>query len=442
MVTIIIASENTKEALTLCLLSIRKYTKAPYRVIVIDNSSTDGTLKLLEQFPWVKVVTISGIKMGERHGRALDIGAQKVRTKYFLAMDSDVEILDFNWLTEMLKKITENDGAFVGELAPRLRHPYWGNFKERVLPYCLLVNTEFFKKNNCSFVPQYRWGYKGYQSDVGADILHKAENSNQSYGVMDENIANKFSHYGSLTAANLFATKEWKDEFESNLNNDSKLNVSQKKEFKNFISQLIKTSKDRTGLINHRIDLIKKGPTTKTSTLFIKNSKRIKDTLKGLASRLYYLAENYFNSENYEASISKLKEAQHYTNSELNRWVMARLALTYSKNKMPGKAGKALSILTNLKPREAEILYSMGSLYKEKTDFENAEKFYKKALRAHNKQQDKFCAGAYFHLGEISLNSKKITQAIEYFGLCLKLYPTHQKASNYLAAINPIANSK
>lgn len=146
MVTIIIANENTRQALNLCLLSIRKYTKKPYRVIVADNSSTDGSLKLLKSFSRVKTLKVSGLRLGERHGKALDLAAKKVRAKYLLALDSDVEILDHNWLDSMVDKVSETDAAFAGEISPAQKTTYWGNFKERTLPYCLLVNTAFFKK--------------------------------------------------------------------------------------------------------------------------------------------------------------------------------------------------------------------------------------------------------------------------------------------------------
>ncbi len=71
MVTIIIVNENTKDALELCLLSIKKYTEYPYKVIVIDNASTDGSLDLLKKFNWVTAIGTSCLKDGEKHGGAL-----------------------------------------------------------------------------------------------------------------------------------------------------------------------------------------------------------------------------------------------------------------------------------------------------------------------------------------------------------------------------------
>ncbi len=441
MVTIIIASENTKEALHLCLLSIRKYTKAPYRVIVIDNFSTDGTLKLLEQFPWVKVVMISGIKMGERHGRALDIGVKMVRTKYFLAMDSDVEILDFNWLKDILKKAAENDAAFVGEIRPKYRGDYWGKFKERALPYCLLVKTEFFKKNNCTFVPQYRWGYR-YQSDVGADILLKTRKLNHSYGLIDENIANKLFHYENLTLANIFKDKEWKDEFEKQLGSDPRIDASKKKGYHKIVSDTIKCTKMKVELIKHRIDLMNKASKPKTRPYPAKRHVLLKPTLNEMSSQLHCIGETHFKSENYDASISRFEEAWPYAEHDLKHRIMARLALAYLRNKMPKKMEQVLRTLINLKSKSIEVMYSIGSIYKENNDFENAKKFYNKVTRACNKNQKEPCAGAYFHLGEVSLKSEKISQAIDHFEQCLKINPAHQKARHYLAAISPIAKSE
>tara|TARA_B100002003_G_C13893345_1_gene435540 strand:+ start:25 stop:699 length:675 start_codon:yes stop_codon:yes gene_type:complete len=212
MVTIIIVNENTKDALELCLLSLKKYTTYPYQVIVVDNSSSDGSLDLLKKkFLWVKVIQTSGLKIAERHGSAFKIGVQNVKSKYFLTLDSDVEILDYNWLTEMVKKIKKTQGVFYGEIFPEKNYRLWGDFSERCLPYCLLIDTDFFRKYKCSFIPElaaYGFPYK-CQKDTGADIWLKTKKNNLNYCLLEQNISNKFIHYENITVASLYQTNEW-----------------------------------------------------------------------------------------------------------------------------------------------------------------------------------------------------------------------------------------
>ncbi len=432
MVTIIIANENTREALNLCLLSLRKYTKGPYRVIVIDNSSTDGSLELLKTFNWVKTIKVSGIKLGERHGRALDLAVKKVRTKYFLALDSDVEILDHNWLSDMVKKISRKNAAFVGEVTPKQKTSYWGNFKERALPYCLLVDANFFKRNNCTFVPEYSWKHKGYQSDVGADVLLKAKKTNQPYSILDEDIKNKLFHYGSMTAANLFEDKEWKEEFKTHLKNG--LNPSQKKEIKNYITGVIKSSKKKIELINHRIGLLKKEARKKVSDY--ESTSLIKSTLNNLSLQLYHLAQKHLEFKNYKASILKFNEAQRYAAPELKYEIMAKLALAHIENKKPKSTDLLLEELENFKPKNIETLYTIGTLYKKRNDLKSAAKFFSKVVLTKKTGQEEIRNRAYYHLGEISLHMGKTSRAVDYFGLCLKSNPNHQKANQYLTNIS------
>ncbi len=431
MVTIIIANENTREALHLCLLSIQKHTQKPYRVIVVDNSSTDGSLNLLKRFSWVKTIKVSGIKLGERHGKALDLAVNKVRTKYFLALDSDVEILDHNWLDDMVAKIKKTDAAFVGEVSPKLKTAYWGNFKERALPYCLLVNTKFFKNNNCTFIPKYNWKQKTYQSDVGADILLKAKKTNSPYCILDQSLQNKFLHYGSMTAANLFENKEWEEEFEAHLNNG--LSASQKKEFRNYILHVIKSSKKKISLINHRIDLAKNNTPVEACDYTLKDTLLIKSTLNNLSSQLFCLAENYLQTKNSKASIQKLQEAIIYADPELKCQVLAKLASIYWEDKMAKNSERTLKTLINLKPKNPEVIYSIGVLFKKKNDFKSAETYFNKVVHAKKAGQEEICNRAYYHLGEIALNWGKTSRAMDFFGLCLKFNPNHQKASHYIS---------
>ncbi len=254
MVTIIIVNENTKDALELCLLSIKKYTEYPYELIVVDNSSQDGSVDLLKKFNGVKVINVSGLGIEERHGNALNIGVQYVRTEYFLTLDSDIEILDYGWLVEMVAKIKDSQGVFLGEIALANKHRIYGNYRERCLPHCLLINTKFFKENDCSFKSNYApLGAEEWQDEPGVNVLAKAREKGLHYCLMENKTKNKFFHYGSITLGNLFQTDEWKKYYSSN----SQFNNREKEDFDHFIEQTIKMKDEKIDLIKTRIKLFK-----------------------------------------------------------------------------------------------------------------------------------------------------------------------------------------
>lgn len=433
MVTIIIVNENTKDALELCLLSIKKYTEYPYKVIVIDNGSTDGSLDLLKKFNWVKAIGTTCIKDGEKHGRALNIGVQHLKTKYFLTLDSDVEILDYNWLTEMITKINKNKGMFLGEIAPAQHNKFWGKFHERCLPHCLLVRTDFFNKNNCSFIPKYSpIGSNKYQNDVGVDILLKTKKQGLVYCKLDQNIRNKFFHYGNVTVATLFQTKEGQEKLIHRLKNNLKLTTNETEEFKNYIEQLKREKNEIKDLIKVKIRLLKNDLKVNISYDFAIKYKYIQNTLNELSSQLYRIGENYFDSGNYKLCIIKLEEALFYADPNFKDQIMVKLALAYSKNNMSAKARTLLNELLALNPKKIDIFYTTGSIYKENKEFDNAIKFYKKVFDFNTQFKDKFWSGAYFHLGEIYLKSGKTLQAIDNFKSCLKYNPDHNMALTYI----------
>ena len=73
--SIIILNYNTKELLSDCLRSVKKYMdEVPMEVIVSDNSSTDGSPDLIKKnFPWVKFIEgpNEGFSKGNNRARSL-----------------------------------------------------------------------------------------------------------------------------------------------------------------------------------------------------------------------------------------------------------------------------------------------------------------------------------------------------------------------------------
>src|SRR5687768_671659 len=57
LVSIVMPHWQVKPFVTLCLRSIRKYTRdVPYEVIVVDNGSKDESLDYLRGLPWIRLI--------------------------------------------------------------------------------------------------------------------------------------------------------------------------------------------------------------------------------------------------------------------------------------------------------------------------------------------------------------------------------------------------
>lgn len=189
--TITIPHYQTEELVKLCLRSIRSHTAMPYRVIVVDNGSEDGSLAYLRSVAWIRLIERSGekIKPGAwAHGSALDIGVEHTDTEFFLALHSDVLIKRRGWLEPLLAPFRQIPAmACVG--AGKLEVP--SSFRralkkveacwqqalgagggrpgtslapaEYVRTTCALYRTEVLRKEGLSFLPQEERGWTSGQ---------------------------------------------------------------------------------------------------------------------------------------------------------------------------------------------------------------------------------------------------------------------------------------
>lgn len=114
-VTILIPHYQTPDAIRLCLRSIRRYTPPPYRVMVLDNGSADASLEYLRGVRWIECLS-TGIDndLVQAHAGALNLGADRVDTPYFLVMHSDTFVHRTGWLGFLLQQARIRDYAAVG----------------------------------------------------------------------------------------------------------------------------------------------------------------------------------------------------------------------------------------------------------------------------------------------------------------------------------------
>lgn len=100
-VTISIVSYNTKDYTIRCIDSIYRHTKGlSFEVIVVDNNSSDGTQKLIEEkFP--NVILIKN-KKNKFYGGANNQALKISRGKYFLILNADTYFKD-----NSIKKMVE-----------------------------------------------------------------------------------------------------------------------------------------------------------------------------------------------------------------------------------------------------------------------------------------------------------------------------------------------
>lgn len=120
--TIVIVTFNSSEIIAKCLgyLNAQKYD-----VVVVDNSSSDNTVKIVtEQFPQVKLIQ-SGGNLG--YGRANNIGLRQAKTDFALILNPDAFIFEED--IEISLNILKNNPN-IALASPQIRHIHEMDNKE------------------------------------------------------------------------------------------------------------------------------------------------------------------------------------------------------------------------------------------------------------------------------------------------------------------------
>ena len=167
--TIIIPCKDNLSYTKACLKSIYVHTESPFKIIIIDDGSTEKTRRFLRQ---LKNITLIENKENLGFPKSCNIGMRMVKTKYFVIMNNDVEVTN-GWLTMLLEALSSNPK--IGILGPmtnyvsgpqhdpnahytcareleqyayeiKMRKPPRVEAFSRIVFFCVLISTELYKK--------------------------------------------------------------------------------------------------------------------------------------------------------------------------------------------------------------------------------------------------------------------------------------------------------
>ncbi len=90
-----------------------------YEVLVIDSGSTDKTLKIIKEFPKVRLHQIPNTEFG--HGKTRNLGATMAHGEYVVYLSQDAVPANNRWLEYMLEPFLISDAVFCvyGRQIPR-----------------------------------------------------------------------------------------------------------------------------------------------------------------------------------------------------------------------------------------------------------------------------------------------------------------------------------
>jgi GT2 family glycosyltransferase len=104
-----------------CLDSLRATTE-PFRLVVADNGSTDGTRELLDRFPYPYPLTTVRSETNGNVIAALNRAWRLTDTEFVCLLHNDTEMVEPAWLSRLVAALAEPDAGLSGLYgAKRLR---------------------------------------------------------------------------------------------------------------------------------------------------------------------------------------------------------------------------------------------------------------------------------------------------------------------------------
>jgi GT2 family glycosyltransferase len=128
LVTVIVVNYNKRAYSELCLTSLLKTAYEPFRIIAVDNGSTDGTVELLRELRGAYEaagvdyhLVLNDANIGAPAARNQGIW-RSAGSDYIAFLDNDVAVRDVQWLRKLRAVLDE--APDIGICGPKLLYPF------------------------------------------------------------------------------------------------------------------------------------------------------------------------------------------------------------------------------------------------------------------------------------------------------------------------------
>ena len=120
-VTIIIPNYNGKHFMDPCLASLKKQTYKDFKILIVDNASSDGSIEYMkENYPDIEVIALN-----KNYGfsKAVNVGIKHSKTPFVILLNNDTTV-DPHYVEEMITAIEKSPKIFsVSSKMIQMYHP-------------------------------------------------------------------------------------------------------------------------------------------------------------------------------------------------------------------------------------------------------------------------------------------------------------------------------
>lgn len=122
LATVVIPAYNGGSLLCECVQSVlRQLTTFSFEILIIDSSSSDGSIEKVANFPKTRIHKISKAEFG--HGKTRNLGAQLANSKFVAYLTQDAVPVNQFWLQNLVSPML-GDEEVAGVFGAHIAHPF------------------------------------------------------------------------------------------------------------------------------------------------------------------------------------------------------------------------------------------------------------------------------------------------------------------------------
>ncbi|HUY64234.1 MAG TPA: glycosyltransferase [Acidimicrobiales bacterium] len=214
-VQVYVASANTNPVTELCVRSMHRYSDYPFRLIVGDNGSRDGSIEMLRELERKGWLSLDVASAWRQHGDLLDHWIHSCEYRYAVFVDSDVNFRG-PWLRALVETAQSEGAALVCAEMFDAMHGFvqagTGRIMEvppRPSAHLMMFDTKLVAGLSSSFLPQISEMDGVITSlDVAGAVLRELTARGLAWREMPSEYQSTFVHLGGMS---YLSRKLWPD---------------------------------------------------------------------------------------------------------------------------------------------------------------------------------------------------------------------------------------
>ena len=118
MVSVVVRCRNEERYVGYTIQSIYDYFGYDVEIIIVDNESTDNSIRVVNTFEYLNIKKIDIKKNDYTPGRALNLGVQHCTGDYILLLSAHCQITEMDFENDIKKKLDNGYVAVWGKQIP------------------------------------------------------------------------------------------------------------------------------------------------------------------------------------------------------------------------------------------------------------------------------------------------------------------------------------